>query len=87
MDEYIKNEQFQEAAVCGLMTMLKSASGIEVGTNDLDKLIGYCSMVIREMPAIFPGTNYNNLHKHNISGLKQMVEKIQALIQLLHRSE
>ena len=87
MDEHIKNEQFQEAAICGLMTILKATIGIEVGTNDLDKLIGYCSMVIKEMPVIFPGTGYNNLYKHYISGLKQMSDKIRALLKLLLKSE
>lgn len=63
--------KYHEAAVEGLMTILKANLGIELQTKNIDKLIDYCAIVINEMPSIFHGSNYDK---------NPPVEKIDALL-------
>ncbi len=60
-----------DAAVEGLMTILKANLGIELQTKNIDKLIDYSAIVINEMPSIFHGSNYDE---------NPPIEKIDALL-------
>ena len=75
MLQFIKANLLHEAAVAGLMHILKAKLGILFQTNNIDQLISYCSIVIKEMRFIFPYSGYD---------LHPPVEKIKVLIQTLY---
>jgi len=75
MQQFIKANLLHEAAVAGLMHILKAKLGIFFQTNNIDQLISYCSIVIKEMRFIFPYSGYD---------LQPPIEKIKALIQTLY---
>jgi len=75
MQQFIKANLLHEAAVAGLMHILKAKLGISFQTNNIDQLISYCSIVIKEMRFIFPYSGYD---------LQPPVEKIEALIHTLY---
>jgi hypothetical protein len=68
-------EKYHNAAVEGLMTILKANLGIELQTKNIDKLIDYCAIVINEMPSIFHDSNYDE---------NPPVEKIESLLRSLY---
>jgi HEPN domain-containing protein len=51
---------FHQAAEQALHTLFRIKSGLYIHTNNLDKLIRYCSMVSYKLPAIFPRNNEKN---------------------------
>ena len=75
MQQFIKANLLHEAAVAGLMHILKAKFGISFQTNNIDQLISYCSIVIKEMRSIFPYRGYDQ---------QPPVEKIEALIHTLY---
>lgn len=75
MKELIAQNQFRTASVFGLQTILKANIGLEFQTKDIDQLMSYCAIVIKEIPKIFPNKNYNN---------NPPVEQIYALLQSLY---
>lgn len=75
MQRFIKANLLHEAAVAGLMHILKAKLGISFQTNDIDQLINYCSIVIKEMRFIFPYSGYD---------LHPSVEKIKVLLHTLY---
>ncbi len=75
MKSLCDEEKYHDAAVEGLMTILKANLGIELQTKNIDKLIDYCAIVINEMPSIFHGSNYDE---------NPPVEKIEALLRSLY---
>ena len=75
MQRFIKANLLHEAAVAGLMHILKAKLGTSFQTNNIDQLISYCSIVIKEMRFIFPYSGYD---------LQPPVKKIKALIQTLY---
>lgn len=46
-----------QSAEHALLAIFKAGSGLQVNTHNLDKLIGYCSMVNYRIPEIFPRHN------------------------------
>lgn len=66
---------YHDAAVEGLMTILKANLGLELQTKNIDKLIDYCTIVINEMPSLFDGSGYDK---------NPPVEKIEALLHALY---
>ena len=66
---------YHDAAVEGLMTILKANLGLELQTKKIDKLIDYCAIVINEIPSIFHSSGYDN---------NPPVEKIEALLHALY---
>ena len=75
MQQFIKANLLHEAAVAGLMHILKAKLGISFQTNNIDQLISYCSIVIKEMGFIFPYSSYDQ---------QPPVEKIKVLVQALY---
>ena len=75
MKEQMAAYQLQAASVCGLQTILKANIGLEFQTKDIDQLMSYCAIVIKEIPKIFPNKNYDN---------NPPVEQIYALLQSLY---
>ena len=75
MQQLINANLLHEAAVAGLMHILKAKLGTSFQTNNIDQLISYCSIVIKEMRFIFPYSGYD---------LQPPVKKIKALIQTLY---
>ncbi len=75
MKELMAENQLRTASVFGLQTILKANIGLEFQTKDIDQLMSYCAIVIKEIPKIFPNKNYNN---------NPPVEQIYALLQSLY---
>ena len=75
MQRLINENKFYAACVEGLLTILKATIGLELVINDIDKLIDYCTITIKQVPKIFPGNNYNAMPP---------VEKIEALLKSLY---
>lgn len=75
MKELIAENQLHAASVCGLQTILKANIGLEFQTKDIDQLMRYCAIVIKEIPKIFPNKNYDN---------NPPIEQIFALLQSLY---
>lgn len=75
MQELILNRNLHAASVAGLMTILKANIGLELQTNNIDQLINYCTMLINEMPKIFPNKNYEE---------NPPVDQIEALLHSLY---
>ncbi len=75
MKELMAANQLHAASACGLQTILKANIGLEFQPNNIDQLMSYCSIVIKEIPKIFPNKNYDN---------NPPVEQIYALLQSLY---
>ncbi|MEO8172442.1 MAG: hypothetical protein ABI581_05145 [Sediminibacterium sp.] len=70
MQELMKANEFYEAAICGLQTLIKTSVSIEVETMDFEKLVYYSRITFPELPIEF-------------SDKKSFALKLETMLQLL----
>lgn len=52
MQKYLLLQQFEDAAICGLKTILQSCNFILPETDDLFKLADYCEQLVEGFPKL-----------------------------------
>jgi len=62
MQQLMDKNKLHAGAVCGLQTIIKAGTGLEVKTTDLDKLVRHASLLIKEIPAFFPSSSSDLTH-------------------------
>lgn len=52
MQHYLSLQQVEEAAICGLKTILQCCNGIVPKINDFAKLLDYCEQAVEGFPML-----------------------------------